>query len=88
MIWRAAAEASNTLILSAFDAKNTEYYLKMQYEENVNFRKFPEEVIKSLKFFAEQVISEIVTKDEMSRKAYESYTAFKKKISDWFGVTE
>ena len=87
-IIKAAAEASNTLILSAFDAKNAEYYLKMQYEENVNFKKFPEEVIKSLKFFSEQVISEIVAKDEMSRKAYESYTVLKKKISAWFGITE
>lgn len=87
-IIKAAAEASNTLILSAFDAKNTEYYLKMQYEENVNFRKFPEEVIKNLKFFSEEVISEIVAKDEMSRKAYDSYTDFRKRISDWFGITE
>lgn len=87
-IIKAAAEASNTLILSAFDTKNTEYYLKMQYEENVNFRKFPDEVIKSLKFFSEQVISEIIVNDEMSKKAYDSYTSFKKKMGDWYRVTE
>jgi len=87
-IIKAAANAANVYVLAAFDAKNTEYYLKMLYEENISFRKFPEEVMKSLKFFTGDVISKITKEDEMSRKVYESYSSFQKKTGEWFEIAE
>lgn len=83
-----AAAASNNYILAEFDAKNTEYYLKMKKEGQVEFRQFPGDVLNRLKLLTGQVIKDIVSKDSTSKKAYESYTAFQKNISDWFDVTE
>lgn len=83
-----AAKASNTLILSAFDAKNTEYYYKLKDEDNVDFRKYPAEVINRLNKLTKDVIDEIVSKDPMSKKAFESYTKFRKRIIGWFEISE
>jgi len=83
-----AAKASNTLILSAFDAKNTEYYYKLKDEDNVDFREYPAEVINRLNKLTKDVIDEIVSKDPMSKKAFESYTKFRKKIIGWFEISE
>ena len=83
-----AAKASNDLIISAFDVKNVEYYHKLKYEENVNFRKYPNDVILKLKTFADEVIKEISDSDEMSKKIYDSYRNFHESISVWHGMSE
>lgn len=83
-----AAKASNDLILSAFDMKNTEYFYKLKNEEKVEFREYPVEVLSKLKAYTDQVISEISGLNEMSTKIYTSYKKFHKNISYWHGISE
>lgn len=84
----AAARASNDLILSAFDMKNTEYFYKLKNEEKVDFREYPLEVLSKLKTYTDEVIGEISSSDEMSKKIYESYKKFHKNMSVWHEVAE
>jgi len=83
-----AANASNRLTLSAFDAKNTEYYFKLKDEENVEFRQFPTDVLTRLNKLTTEVVNDIIKKDPMSKKAYDSYSKFKKRINSWFEISE
>lgn len=83
-----AASKINVLTLSAFEAKNTEYYIKMKKEGKVKFRKFPEKVLKVLQKYTDEVIAEITSSNEMAKKVYESYSSFKKNIYEWDAIAE
>jgi TRAP-type mannitol/chloroaromatic compound transport system substrate-binding protein len=83
-----AAKASNPLIQSAFDAKNTEYYYKLKDEEKVEFTEYPTDVIKRLNKLTGDVVADIIRKDPMSKKAFDSYSKFRKRISSWFDISE
>jgi TRAP-type mannitol/chloroaromatic compound transport system substrate-binding protein len=83
-----ASGAVNTLMLSAFDQKNMEYYLKMKKEGRVEFREFSEPVLNKLKAYTDEVMEEITGKDSMSKKAYESFNSFKMNMYDWFKISE
>ena len=87
-IIKVAADASNVMILAAFDQKNTEYYHKILNEGKVQFKEFPAEVLNSLKSYSEEVIEEIVSEDAMSKKAIDSYRKFKSSSYEWFKITE
>jgi TRAP-type mannitol/chloroaromatic compound transport system substrate-binding protein len=82
-----AAAAANIMMLSGFEAKNTEYYFKMK-AEGVQFRKFPDEVINVFKKTTKEVITEIINSDPKSKKIFDSYSKFQKSISQWSDIAE
>lgn len=86
-IIRIAAAASNQMMLSAFEAKNAEYYIKMK-NENVNFVPYPQEVLNRLQLYTKEVINEIISDDLMSKKIYKSYQKFHQMINGWSTISE
>jgi TRAP-type mannitol/chloroaromatic compound transport system substrate-binding protein len=88
VIVKAAAEASNVLILAAFDVKNFEYFKKLKNEEDVEFKEYPNELLLKLKTYADEVIGEISNSDAMSKKIYESYRKFQKNMISWHSISE
>lgn len=86
-ILKTAAAASNVMMLSGFEAKNTEYYFKMK-SEGVQFRKFPDEIINFFKKMTKEVISDIINSDPKSKKIFDSYSKFQKNISQWNDIAE
>jgi TRAP-type mannitol/chloroaromatic compound transport system substrate-binding protein len=87
-IIRAAAARSTQWVLSEFDAKNNDYLHKLINEENVRLRKFPDEVLATLKKYSEEAIQEVVEADAYSKKVYESYTAFRETVTEWTDLGE
>ena len=75
-------------ILGEFEAKNNFYLKKLVQEEGTKLKKYPDDVLKQLKVYSQEVIEEIITKDPASKKIYESFINFKKDINDWAQVTE
>ena len=71
------------MMLSAFEAKNTEYYLKMKKEGKVQFRQFSDDILDALRKFTDETISEITSSDVFAKKVYDSYMNFKKNIYEW-----
>ena len=87
-IIRVAAGQVTTLMLSEFEAKNTEYYYKILNEGKVKYLPFPEDVLSTFKKLNDEVLSDIISKDTMSKKVYVSYKKFHKNISEWFKIAE
>ncbi|MBT8377841.1 MAG: TRAP transporter substrate-binding protein [Ignavibacteria bacterium] len=87
-IVKTAAQASNVMILSAFDVKNFEYFEKLKNEEEVAFRKFPNKLLLILKTYADEVFEEISETSTISRKVFESYDKFQKKMNSWHKISE
>ena len=77
----------NNWVLAEFDAQNGKY-LKQMLEEGVVIKQFPDEVLKTLKQYTEEVIDELVGTDPIAKKVYTSYKTFKDNINSWTNITE
>jgi len=86
-IIRTASAAANDMMHAAFDAKNTEYYLKMK-NDNVIFRQWSDEILTKLKEYALEVYDEMISNDPVSRKIFDSYKKFKVDMYDWTEISE
>ena len=87
-IVRTAAVRSNMWILSEFESQNHAALKKLVDEHNVQLRRFPDDVIKALKTYTDEVIAELVETDPMSKKVYTAYDAFRKNVSGWGDLSE
>ena len=87
-IIRTASIRSNNWMLAEFDAKNNLYLQKLINEEGVQLKAFPKEVLAKLKEYTEEVVNELVAKDPTSKKVFEAYDTFRKKVSSWSNVSE
>jgi TRAP-type mannitol/chloroaromatic compound transport system substrate-binding protein len=88
IIVKTAGAAAAIQMLSDFEAKNSEYYQKLKYEEKIDFRKFPDEVLAALKKATGEVLTDIISSNKMCKKVYDSYSAFQKNITEWNAIVE
>ena len=84
----AAAAKSNGWILSEFESKNRTYLQKLIKEEHVQIVKFPEDVLKAFKTYSAEVIDDMVSKDPLSKKVYDSYNTFRQETVKWAELSE
>lgn len=82
-----AAARSNIWMLSEFEAKNSEYLVKMKIE-GVDLRPFPDDVLEKLKVLSEEVITEQCASDQDLKTVYESMQKFKAAYHPWKKVSE
>ncbi|MFQ5631125.1 MAG: TRAP transporter substrate-binding protein [bacterium] len=87
-IIRTAAARANIWMLSEFEAKNNEYLLKLIDEHNVKLRRFPDDVLDAFRKYAQEIIDDLVARDAMGRKIYDSYMKFRRAVSSWAEVSE
>ena len=57
-------------------------------EHGVQLRQFPEDVISTLKQYTDEVIEELAASDPMSKKVYDSYSAFRANVTSWSALSE
>ncbi len=87
-IIRNAAMAVNMLTLSEAEAQNNRYLNKMIKEEGVQVKQFPKDVVETLRKYSHEVLEELVAKDPMSKKVYDSFSAFQKEYQGWQKASE
>lgn len=88
MIIRTAAARANLWMLSEFESKNNEYLQKIIADPKVSVRKFSDEVLRALKKYSAEVIAEMTAIDPWSKRVYESFDVFHKKVAGWAEVSE
>lgn len=87
-IVRTAARSQYAWSFAEFESRNSEYLQKLLYEEKVNMRPFPDDVLKNFKDISTEVLNNIAAKDAYSNKVYSSFLKFKKGIEEWASFTE
>jgi TRAP-type mannitol/chloroaromatic compound transport system substrate-binding protein len=87
-IIRSAAYRTNIWMLSECEAKNNIYLSTLLKDHNIKLRKFPDDVLKAFGRYTEEVLHELTSSDPLSRKVYESFSAFKKAVAGWAEVSE
>ncbi len=88
VIIRTAAHRSNTWVAAEFDNKNAVYLDKIIEEGQVSLKAFPDPVLERLREYTNEVIAELIEKDEDSRKVYASFDKFRKGINRWSTISE
>lgn len=83
-----ATKIANINMLSEFTARNNTALNSLVNEHNVDLRPFPPEVLEELKALSEEVVAEQAEVDEISKKVYESYRAFREQAVDWHARSE
>jgi TRAP-type mannitol/chloroaromatic compound transport system substrate-binding protein len=54
----------------------------------VELRRFPDAVLAQLKVYTDEAIAELTASDPMSKKVYDSYSAFQKNVTGWAEISE
>jgi len=87
-ILRNAIKVANADMLSEYTARNQQALHSLITDHNVELKHFPDEVLKSLKTIAEQVVEEEAAKDPLSQKVWASQKAFKEQVMQWTAASE
>jgi TRAP-type mannitol/chloroaromatic compound transport system substrate-binding protein len=84
----AVAACEYTRSLAEFNANNALSLRKLRDEGTVKILKFDDSLLKAFLAISKDVVAEIGSGDELSRKIYASYQQFRASIIDWTDISE
>ncbi len=85
---RYAAQAATLDMLSDLTHQNNQALTTLVTQHEVQLRKLPDDVLKTLRDLSDAVVAEVAEKDALSRKVYEAYLAFREQAIAWHDVSE
>ncbi|PSU45019.1 ABC transporter substrate-binding protein [Photobacterium frigidiphilum] len=83
-----ATKVANSNMLAEYTARNNAALQSLITDHKVKLLPYPAEVLSQLKTLSDEVVAEEAQKDEMSKKVYASYIAFRDQAVDWHAVSE
>ena len=83
-----AARASNQDTLDEFTARNMASLTTMIDEHGVQLRRLPDDVLAAYRDYAQQVLDELATQDDLSGRVVASYKQFQATVSAWHNIAE
>jgi TRAP-type mannitol/chloroaromatic compound transport system substrate-binding protein len=87
-IFEAVAACEYARSLAEFNANNALSLRKLRDEGAVKIRKFDDSLLKAFLEISKDVVAEVGSGDELSKKIYNSYSQFRASIMDWSDVAE
>jgi TRAP-type mannitol/chloroaromatic compound transport system substrate-binding protein len=83
-----ASRVANQDMLAEYTSRNNAALHTLVNTHKVNLKHFPDEVLKKLKDLSDEVVSEVATKDAMSKKVFESFRKFRDQAQAWHNISE
>ena len=83
-----AARASNQDTLDEFTARNMASLNTMMAEHGVQLRRLPVDVLMAYREYAEEVLNELASEDDLSARVVASYKDFQATVSQWHAIAE
>jgi TRAP-type mannitol/chloroaromatic compound transport system substrate-binding protein len=87
-VFEAVAACEYARSLSEFNANNALSLQKLRDEGTVKILKFDDTLLKAFLAISKDVVAEIGSGDELSKKIYRSYERFRTSIMDWSDIAE
>jgi len=87
-VFEAVAAGEYARSVAEFNANNALALRKLKEESTVKILKFDDSVLKAFLGLAKDVIAEVGTGDDLSKKIYQSYIQFRGSIMDWSDIAE
>ncbi len=84
----AAAQAEVTRSLAQFNAENVKALRLLRADPRIKLLRFNDMLIQEFGRLSKEVLADIAAKDPLTRKVYDSYTAFRAGIMDWGELSE
>lgn len=82
-----ACRSENAAALAESEWQNAGNLARLQEEDGVEIRLYPEAVMAELRTTAKTVLEEFATKDPLSGKIYESFSAARARLGPWSSVS-
>jgi TRAP-type mannitol/chloroaromatic compound transport system substrate-binding protein len=87
-IVRNAIRVANQDMLAESMVKNNQALDQLVNKHGVELRNFPEDVMRKLREISDQVVAEEAQKDEITKKVYDSFVAYRDQVKQWTAVAE
>ena len=71
-----------------YSARNAQFLRQLRDEGKIEIRPFPDSVIEELRLRSQEVIDELVARDEKAARIHASYTAFQQQVGEWLDIGE
>ena len=83
-----AARYANQSMLDEYTARNNAALVAIQNDPNIQIKRLPDDVLKAFKQESEAYTQEVIAKDEMAKKVYESWKAFYDGVKNYHHISE
>lgn len=83
-----ATKIANANMLAEYTTRNSQALAQVASNGDVQILPYPQDVLKKLNELSEQVVKEESEKDEMSKKVYASYKAYRDQVMKWHEISE
>ena len=88
LIVKQACRIANQDMLAEYTARNNDALHSLTTKHKVQLKQLPDDVIKKLRSLSDEVVSDVASKDALSKKVYESFTKFREQVVAWHDVSE
>jgi TRAP-type mannitol/chloroaromatic compound transport system substrate-binding protein len=75
-------------MLAEYTARNPAALKTLVEKHKVDIRTYPDDVLTTLRKFADEVVEELAAKDKFARKVYDSYMDFLKGSRQWGSISD
>ena len=75
-------------MLDEYTARNNQALISLINDHGIELRKLPDDVLAEFKKITDELLLEMIEKDDASRKIYKSLSEFQKNVSDYHEISE
>jgi len=83
-----ACKVVNQEMLSEYTARNNAALHTLVTKHKVQLRKFPDDVLRKLRDLSDEVVTEVASKDKVSKKIFKSFTQYRDQVFEWHKISE
>lgn len=83
-----ASRAVNQDMLDEYTARNNQALISLINDHGIELRKLPDDVLAEFKKITDELLLEMIEKDDASRKIYKSLSEFQKNVYDYHEISE
>jgi TRAP-type mannitol/chloroaromatic compound transport system substrate-binding protein len=87
-VFEAVAACEYARSLAEYNANNALWLRKLRDEGTVKILKFDDSLLKAFLGISKDVVAELGSGDDLSKKIYTSYERFRASIMDWSDIAE
>jgi TRAP-type mannitol/chloroaromatic compound transport system substrate-binding protein len=84
----AATQAVSNRMLAEYTANNNQALNTLVTKHKVDLRRFPDDVLASLRSTSDEVVAEVAGADPLTQKVYDSFRDFRDNVMAWHDVSE
>ena len=85
---RVACQAANLDMTAEYNARNASALLQIRADDSIEILAFPRDVLEGLRTLTREVIDDLVARDTLARKVWDSYRQFLGQSRPWQQVSE